>query len=535
MKTGKLLACATSALACLTATYADINVKIDAGKKFQKMEYFTASDAWGGQYAATYWKDNLKEKIAEYLFSQEFDEAGNPKGIGLSLWRVNLGGGTTEQENIKWHFECRKADSFLTPDGKNYDWSKCAGVQYLMKKARDYGCNNFLLFSNTPPIQFTKNGCGYADDNTCVSNLKPDCYGKFADYLADVAKHFQEQGYNISYISPINEPQMFWYYKNNQEGTPWTNSEMKKCIVALDKAMSDKGLKDAKILVNESADLRMIFPEFKSDWYGQMWDKRNLSEAERPQNQLWNFFDKSSPNYIGNLKNLAPQIAAHSYHTHHNNNILVDTRKRVNELAKQYGVEFHQTEWAMLPWYATPHNKDFTKDYIGENFADIQIALHMAKIIYADIVYGNSHSWGYWKAVGINNGSYGLIGGFYNLEKNNQREGYLVQPNKTLWALGNYSRFVRPDFTRIALDGADDLNGAFGSAYISPDGKQIVAVFVNMSHEFKTAKISFGGFTPTSVKAYTTDSRRDLAVENTASPDKATLNPRSITTVVFSK
>lgn len=43
-----------------------------------------------------------------------------------------------------------------------------------------------------------KNGKGYCDKNNYGSNLKPDCYGKFADYMADVAKHFESLGYGIN-------------------------------------------------------------------------------------------------------------------------------------------------------------------------------------------------------------------------------------------------------------------------------------------------------------------------------------------------
>ena len=85
---------AISALAaiCSLQAFADLNVKIDPTKTFQTIEYFGASDAWSTQYIGDYWEDFLKEKTAKLLFSQKFDESGNPEGIGLSLWRVNLGG-----------------------------------------------------------------------------------------------------------------------------------------------------------------------------------------------------------------------------------------------------------------------------------------------------------------------------------------------------------------------------------------------------------------------------------------------------------
>ena len=36
-------------------------------------------------------------QIADWLFSTENDANGQPKGIGLSLWRFNVGAGSTEQ------------------------------------------------------------------------------------------------------------------------------------------------------------------------------------------------------------------------------------------------------------------------------------------------------------------------------------------------------------------------------------------------------------------------------------------------------
>ena len=77
-----------------------------------------------------------------------------------------------------------------------------------MQKAKEYGCNNFVLFSNTPPVQFTVNGKGSGD--WWNNNLREDCFDDFADFLATVTKHFSDNGYNISYISPLNEPQYSW-------------------------------------------------------------------------------------------------------------------------------------------------------------------------------------------------------------------------------------------------------------------------------------------------------------------------------------
>lgn len=108
---GKILPLAAAACAPAALLSAEaggvIGVEIDPDRKFQKIEYFGASDAWSTQYVGDYWEDFLKEKAARLLFSRKFDEAGNPEGIGLSLWRVNLGGGTLEGDESPIKFPWR--------------------------------------------------------------------------------------------------------------------------------------------------------------------------------------------------------------------------------------------------------------------------------------------------------------------------------------------------------------------------------------------------------------------------------------------
>lgn len=128
-------------------------VKVDPTQVFQTMDHFTASDAWSGALVGRYWAEPERKQIAEWLFSQEMDTAGHPKGIGLSLWRVNTGAGTWEQSDCDIQPLQRRVESFKTTDGQHYDWGKCAGQHYFMEQAKALGCNSFLLFSNSPLVQ----------------------------------------------------------------------------------------------------------------------------------------------------------------------------------------------------------------------------------------------------------------------------------------------------------------------------------------------------------------------------------------------
>ncbi len=279
------------------------------------------------------------------MFGKTFDKDGNPEGIGISLWRVNLGGGTLEQKDCDITYIRRRAESYLSEDFASYDWNKCAGQQYFMSKAREYGCEGILFFSNTPPVNLTKNGKGYGSEDR--ANLREDAYGLFADYLADVAEHFKNQGYNIRYISPVNEPNGGWKGNKAQEGSIWRNSEIAKLVRALDASLSSRRLDSVKIYISEAHDLRDLY-----DVYDVTSPDRHLnlhSDGDAPDRQIRAFFDKSSPDYIGDLKHLPRMISGHSYYCHNSNTWLRDVRVNLRRELDRYNVEFQQSEWCLLP------------------------------------------------------------------------------------------------------------------------------------------------------------------------------------------
>ena len=74
----------------------------------------------------------------------------------------------------------------------NYDWTKSAGQQYFMQQAKKYGVDHFLLFSNSAPVQFTKNGKACANKGVSGSNLADNHYADFAKFLTTTTKHFTD-------------------------------------------------------------------------------------------------------------------------------------------------------------------------------------------------------------------------------------------------------------------------------------------------------------------------------------------------------
>ena len=173
-------------------TLATQQISVDPSKTYQEMEGFGASDCWLPNWIGQYWSSS-RLQIANWLFSQKIS-GGKPQGIGLSMWRVNLGAGTADAPGgggIDSDNANNRAEAFLATGG-NYDWTKCAGQRWFMEQAKNNGVESFVLFSNSPLVQYTKNGQGRSDSKG-QSNLKDDCYDDYAAYMAEVAAHFSEE------------------------------------------------------------------------------------------------------------------------------------------------------------------------------------------------------------------------------------------------------------------------------------------------------------------------------------------------------
>ena len=496
-------------------------VKIDLSKTYQTVQDFGASDCWTAEYISDYFDSTQKENAARWLFSQQMDSNGNPEGIGLSCWRVNLGAGSASQgSSSNIDDETRRAECFMKADG-TYDWSVCDGQQWFMQQAKDYGVDHFLLFSNSAPIYYTKSGKANTNNQSLSCNLQDDCYDDFAEFLATTTKHFVDKGYNVTYIDPVNEPQFEW--KDGQEGSPWENTNIANLAKELDKSIRSRNL-STKILLPEAAKWGCL--------YGG-------SEAHA-NNQIPAFFKSSNTStYIGDLPSLAKVVAGHSYWTFGNNSDLKDVREEVRDAANEYGLEVMQTEWSMLD-AAPSTSAGFPASYDAATKMDI--ALYMGKLIYCDLNYGNMSGWSYWTAFAQEKWS--QKNRFYLIRMNAKgdtsdesygdiKNGGTLTADKNLWVLGNYSRFIRPGYKRVDVSGADEMNALMASSWLSTDGNTLVTVLVNMNRTSRNIALALDGKSVQSIKTYVTDKDRNLQLDTTLS-DAADMDipARSVVTVV---
>lgn len=429
----------------------------------QTMEYFSASDAWSMNRIGL-WSENVQTQVADWLFSTENDEKGYPKGIGLSLWRFNIGAGSSEQGEASQINPQTRTECFLTANG-TYNWEKQAGQRRFLHLAKERGVNHFLGFLNSPPVYYTENGLATNTGRGGTFNLKKEHYLDFARFLADVVEGIEKHdGIKFNYICPVNEPDGHWNWTGpKQEGTPATNREIAQAVRLISKEFSNRGI-DSKILINESSDYRCMYSTHMTDW------QRGF--------HIQSFFNPdSTATYVGNLPNVPRLIVGHSYWTNTPLDNLRNIRCTLRDTLDKYDVDFWQTEVCIMG------NDEEIGGGGGYDFT-MKTALYVARVIHHDLVYANAKSWQWWRSIG---GDYkdGLLREYPD---ENGKDGKVVD-SKLMWALGNYSRFIRPGAVRLAVSAADatgkmiaegdtDPHGIMCSAYRNTDGR-LVTVVIN--------------------------------------------------------
>lgn len=482
-------------------------ITLNSQKTFQTMHSFGASDCWSVAMVGKYFPEEKKNKIAEWLFSQELDEKGNPKGIGLSMWRFNIGAGSTEQgNNSKITNEWRRSESFYS-EGV-FDWKKQEGQQYFLQAAKKYGVPYTLGFLNSSPVQMTKNGLAIGSGQLGEWNFNKDKIYEWTDFLYQVSTHFK-----FNYLSPFNEPQWDWGPGKNgmasQEGTPINNTDIAWAVRNLADKFVTKRLK-TRIVIPEAAQIDYLYQKNSN--------RKNVNQ----DNQIETFFSPLSPNYLGNLKSVENLVCGHSYFTTSPESLLVQKRKDLHLEAEQYKVGFWQSEYCIL----------------GENAGEIKgggadmgmkTALYVANVIQADLVYANASSWSWWLSVSANDFKDGLIY-IFNKDQKGEKDANKFDAtlfdSKLLWALGNYSRFIRPNMKRILVDIDQEKCKISGFR----DKNKMVLVLVNQGE-------SFGVEIPGVIKnkkidSYTTSETKNLAYQ-TVNSKQIQIPNQSIVTLIY--
>lgn len=481
---------------------------IDESTSYQTIEGFGASAAWWSQTVGNW--ENIDD-ITSLLYSKD-------NGIGLNIYRYNLGAGS--KNDAAMYLDDEKTYCFQNSDG-TYNWNADSGAMNALASAQKVSNGNLkvTLFCNSAPVHMTNNGHAYADpvneDGTYNFNMSQNNYQAFADYVADCAEHFISEGYNVTEVSPINEPEWSWAAWHNGDDTISMNQE--GCYWPYNEALTFYNNYMIPTLQSRNA--------LNGKVGLSVWESGQLNHSSFWNNFMNSMFSsKSSSN--ANIRNYVDSVATHSY--------WASAADRQTVAAQQKESNFSSVEKVRCTEYCQMTNDGNTGvyDLIEQegvtNGMTIDYGIALADIMYQDLTILNAVEWDWWVACGR---------GIYpdSLIYINNNDHSDIQPSKRLWCMGNYSKFIDEGAKRIAVSTEGGIPETVEeSAYLNPDGT-IVIVYINKGEANQYT--CFDDTVYSHFESYVTDEEHDLEkYQSGALTGKAVSIPaRSVTTVVLEK
>jgi len=161
------------------------------------------------------------------------------------------------------------------------------------------------------------------------------------------------------------------------------------------------------------------------------------------------------------------------------------------------------------------------------NDTSIANALFWAKLVHFHLAENQVNAWCYWWAVAC----YNNCGALIYMDLTNRR----LVVAKRLFAIGNFSRFLRPGCLRMEAD-SNPAPGVYVSAYQNPTCSELYIVAINENAgSDQRVDIDIGGFAGAAMP-YRTSKSEDLVklseIPVVDSTIKATLLNQSVTTFV---
>lgn len=442
----------------------EISVLISPEIRLQTIAHFGVSSSWWAQDVGG-WDDSIRMQLADLLFSVD-------NGIGISLFRYNIGAGKGHSIEDPWRYT-----ACYLEDPETFNPNCDQNALWFAKAAHQRGVNHFVAFAVSPPAWLTKENTVDGRSNG-ASNLSPESFEPFADYLVRIIQHLKEQeGLPIQYLSPINEPEWDWNPNKGQEGCHYETNE----IVGMTEALIRKIQKEKltiKVSVVEAG-------EWKSG--------KNYLEAMLKSELIREHLD---------------HFSLHSYWSNLNSKVQFET--------------FRTLACPQLPTWMS----EWTEMKTGRDFG-MDSALTLANTLHEDLTHGQVISWQYWIALS----KYDFRDGLIYVDPKYQS----FQVTKRLWALGHFSKFIRPGFHRISITHEIE-NGINMSAFTSPDQTQTILVAINNNYQptiiqpIIDSKLYYSG------QMVVTSESQDLELTQplrTDSTSKWSLPPRSISTIIW--
>jgi glucuronoarabinoxylan endo-1,4-beta-xylanase len=429
--------------------------------------------------------DHMRQQIDGFGFSEAFHAAGSMRALAEKdqsalldlMFSMNGGMGYSILRNQIGNGPLNSRPgqvASIEPEKGVWNWAGDDDQIWLMNEAKKRGCSRFLSSSWSPPDWMKTN------HNEWDGSLKPECYQDFADYLATYALEYKKRfGIDIYAISPQNEPNFTPTQK--YASCRWTPSQMAKFLRAnLIPTFQAKGV-TAKIVIDER----------------EHWSDEGINEI------------LSDPVCAKGVD----IVAAHAY---------APTTAPYMSISARTG----QFQTAMAQKKAIWETEVSAGDAQITNMND---GVYWARVVHQHMIEDNVSAWLYWWGAASSKGRGSLI----TLDMEKKSYGL----TKRFFTIGHFSRFVRPGFHRVDASPTPAPN-TFFSAYVSPNGKQLVCVAINDDAVEHPLTIQAGGFkgtkcTPVRTSNDETHKRLPDVAAGADGGFAVTTTPLSVTTFVI--
>ncbi len=346
------------------------------------------------------------------------------EGLNMNLFRFNIGGGDAPGHN---HMRTDGGDmpGYKASATSAYDWKSDAAQrkilqQLIASRIANTGKNDIQIvaFSNSPPWWMTVSGCVAGSVNGNTTNLKPEMFDDFADYLTEVTKYYHDSlGITFDHLEPFNEPYSTWWTANKvngQEGCYFSQPDQERMIRELYRSLQQKNmLQYCKIAVMDANSIDEAYPgllKYKA---------------------------------AGDILPLIDRIDIHSY--------FGNQRREVRNFAHENKIKLWQSESGPL-------------NVGGSNEHQLMV---VAQRIVTDIQEMGCTAWLDWQLANDHSPLWGMLVGKYNHPEKP------VEKGPSFYLRAQFSRYLKQNYYIIATSSANAL------AAISPDEKEIVLIVVN--------------------------------------------------------
>jgi O-glycosyl hydrolase len=472
-------------------------VKIIYNENRQQIDGFGGSNAWTGLP-----RDSITaEELVKLLFSKT-------EGMGFTIlrnripFRERLDGDKDPSHNDG--FIVRKSDNtydYVTnSDGTktfnlNWDSWDIAGTRRLIEQIKALGNDgpeNLTVMSTpwTPPnnrvtqwkedvkgVNVNHNGAIDWSTPDVWGRLKKDKYADYADLLSGYAKDFESKmGAPLAILSIQNEPN----WKVNYESAYWSGEDFRDFLVILEKRFPRNGT-------------GIMIPEYEN--FGMKFEEVIKPSLDVPA-----------------VEKFITHIALHQYNGAYDSSSRAGAKAFPEIIAT--GKRFWQTEVSG----SGPQIPTGT---------GIENALYYARMIHFDFTLVEMNAFLFWWLWSGNSREF--TGCLVNIEGGDE-----IIASKRLYAMGQYSRFIRPGWYRIQSD-TEPRSGVYSSAYRNPNSKEIAIVIVNDRSSTSNISLELSGAEFDNLQVWRTSSKEDLQSLGRQKTDRSSaivsLPQRSITTL----